>query len=145
MTGAARAFVVDASMALSWCFEGEDSPRSDTVLARLEHDRAIAPAIWPLEVANGLRTAERRGRLDEGSVSEVTRLLMTLPILVEEPLALDAALERVLPLARMVGLTAYDASYLDLATRHGLPLATADDQLARAARASGVELVEPEA
>lgn len=142
MTGVARAFVVDASIALSWCFEDEASPITDAVLDRLDRERAIAPAIWPLEVANGLRSAERRGRLDEGVIPEATRLLMTLPIRIEESITLESALGRILPLARAIGLTSYDASYLDLATRHGLPLATADDQLARAARAAGVELVE---
>jgi predicted nucleic acid-binding protein len=80
--------------------------------------------------------------MDERSIPAATRLLMTLPIEVDEAIGLDAALGRVLPLARSMGLTSHDASYLDLAARHGLPLATVDDQLARAARASGIELVE---
>jgi predicted nucleic acid-binding protein len=60
-------FVVDASVALAWCFDDQASGTADEVLGRLEHEEAIAPAIWPLEVANGLRTAERRGRLDRGA------------------------------------------------------------------------------
>ena len=67
---------------------------------------------------------------------------MTLPIDVEQAADLDAAIGRILPLARSLGLSAYDASYLDLASRRGLPLATADEQLARAAVAAGVDLFE---
>jgi predicted nucleic acid-binding protein len=55
-------FVVDASVALAWCFADETSDYADRILGRLEQDDAVAPAIWPLELANGLRTAERRGR-----------------------------------------------------------------------------------
>lgn len=134
--------VVDASIALSWCFEDEYSPLADTVLERLADGRAVAPAIWPLEVANGLRSGERRGRLDEHAIPVAARLLMTLPITVEEPLRLEDAVGRVLHLARAAGVTAYDAAYIDLATRRGIPLATVDDQLARAAVAAGVDLVE---
>lgn len=143
MTAAASAFVVDASVALSWCFEDETSPLTDAILTRLEREPAVVPVIWPLEVANGLRSAERRGRMDERAIPAATQLLMTLPIRVEEAIALEAALVRVLGLARSVGLSASDATYLDLASRRGLPLATNDEQLARAARAVGVELVEP--
>ena len=138
----AETFVIDASVALSWCFEDEASPASDAILQRLRSTRAVAPAHWPLEVANGLRSAERRGRIDESSIPMATELLTALPIQVDEAHALDAALGRTLGTARSIGLTAYDAAYLDLATRRGLPLATADDQLARAAAAAGVKLVE---
>jgi len=134
------AFVIDASIALAWCFEGEASQRADDVLSRLEDEEGVAPSIWPLEVANGLRSAERRGRIDEQEVPGVVRLLATLPIDVV-PTTLDQALGDVLSLARAVGLTTYDAAYLDLALRRGLPLATADEFLARAAAATGVELV----
>lgn len=142
MTADDRGLVVDASIALSWCFEDEASALSDAVLQRLEQTPAVAPAVWPLEVANGLRSAERRGRLDEHSIPTATQLLMTLPIAVEDVTGLEGAIRRILPLARSLGLSAYDAAYLDLATRRGLPLATADEQLARAAKAAGVELVD---
>jgi predicted nucleic acid-binding protein len=134
------AFVIDASIALAWCFEDEASPMADGVLSRLEDDEAVAPSIWPLEVANGLRSAERRGRIDEREVPAVVRLLVTLPIEIV-PTPLDQALGDVLSLARAVGLSSYDAAYLDLALRRGLPLATADEYLAQAAEATGVELV----
>jgi len=142
MTADDRAMVIDASIALSWCFEDESSALTDAVLRRLALTPSIAPAVWPLEVANGLRSAERRGHLDEGAIPAVTHLLMTLPIDVEETTDLEAAVGRILPMARALGLSAYDATYLDLASRRGLPLATADEQLARAAQAAGIEVVE---
>jgi predicted nucleic acid-binding protein len=142
MTAGADAFVIDASIALSWCFEDEASPAAEAVLQRLRQARAIAPALWPLDVANGLRSAERRGRIDERSIPLATQLLTALPVQIDDAVPLDAAMGRILSMARSVGLTAYDAAYLDLAARRGLPFATADDQLARAAVAAGVELME---
>ena len=133
-------FVLDASITLAWCFVDESSEMADRVLAQLEGEEAIAPAIWPLEVANGLRTAERRGRLDLADLVQVRELLTALPVEVEG-VPLDAALGEVSELARQLDLTAYDASYLALAARRGLPLATADDRLRRACAQAGVELV----
>lgn len=138
----AETLVVDASIALSWCFEDEHTALGDAVLSRLLEQTAVAPGIWPLEVANGLRSAERRERLDEHATTLAAQLLMTLPITVDETPRVEDALGRVLHLARSVGLTTYDAAYLDLALRRGLPLATVDDQLARAAVAVGVDVLE---
>ena len=76
-------FVVDAAVTLAWCFADEASELADRVLDRLERDEALAPAIWPLEVANGLRTAERRGRLGLADVAHVRDLLAALPVQVE--------------------------------------------------------------
>ena len=128
-------------MALAWCFEDEATPFVDRLLARLETEEATAPAIWPLEVANGIRSAERRGRIDERELPALAQLLLALPIRIEE-IPLDAALKDVLPLARALGLSAYDAAYVELAIRRAAPLsATIDDALARAATAAGAELL----
>ena len=133
-------FVVDASVTLAWCFSDEASESADRVLGRLEHEGALAPAIWPLEVANGLRTAERRGRLDLADVSLVRDLVTSLPVEVVA-VPLGDALGSVSELARQLDLTAYDAAYLALAARRGVPLATADDRLREACLRAGVELV----
>lgn len=133
-------FVLDASVTLAWCFVDESSEMADRVLDRLEREEAVAPAIWPLEVANGLRTAERRGRLALADVAQIRELLTALPVEVEG-VPLDAALGEVAELARRLDLTAYDASYLALAARRGLPLATADGRLRRACEQAGVNLV----
>lgn len=133
-------FVLDASVTLAWCFSDESSEMADRVLDRLEGEEAIAPAIWPLEVANGLRTAERRGRLDLADMAQVRELLTALPVEVVG-VPLDAALGEVAELARQLDLSAYDASYVALAARRGLPLATADDRLRRACQQAGVGLL----
>ena len=133
-------FVVDASVALAWCFVDEASPAADAALGRLEREEAIAPAVWPLEVANGLRTAERRGRLDLADMPRIRELLLSLPVQVE-PVALTEALGEITGAARRLDLTAYDAAYLELASRRGLPLATIDERLRRAATVARVALV----
>jgi len=134
-------FVIDASVALAWCFEDEATPLADAVLNRLAEEEAVAPSIWPLEVANGLRSAERRGRIDERELPGVAQLLLALPIRIDD-ITLDVALGDVLLLARALGLSTYDASYIALALRHAAPLATLDDSLARAATAAGAQLLE---
>ncbi len=133
-------FVVDASVALAWCFGDEASVAADAALEMLSGDDAIAPGIWPFEVANALRTAERRGRLELSDVGRVRGLLLALPISVEG-VDLGAALGEVAEVARTLDLSAYDAAYLALASRRGLALATVDDRLRRAAAAAGVPLV----
>ncbi len=134
-------FVIDASVALAWCFADEASPITDAALDRLNKEEALVPSIWPLEVANGLRTAERRGRLDLADLARIRELLISLPIQVEA-IDLDAALGEVSDLARNLDLTAYDAAYLALAARRGLVLATIDERLQRACSSAGVKLVE---
>ncbi|CAN5812133.1 type II toxin-antitoxin system VapC family toxin [soil metagenome] len=133
-------FVVDASITLAWCFTDESSRYADEVLGHLGDGEAMAPAIWPLEVANGLLTAVRRGRLDAAMLPRLSELLGALPVHVEAVLLSDA-LGRVLDAARTLELTAYDAAYLDLAARRGVPFATLDERLQSACRAADVELM----
>lgn len=134
-------FVLDASVALAWCFADEGSEPADRVLERLDREEAMAPSIWALEVANALRTAERRERLDRADVAQVRELLVSLPIAIE-PVSLGAALNEVTDLARHLDLSAYDASYVELAARHGVALATVDERLRQACTKAGVHLVE---
>jgi predicted nucleic acid-binding protein len=133
-------FVVDASVTLAWCFEDETTDDSEALLRRLGTERGVAPAHWPLEVANGLRFAERRGRLDAQKLITARSVLTGLPIDVTV-MDLEAALI-ILDLARAQGLTAYDAAYVDLAVSRGLGLATIDERLAAVCRTVGVPLVE---
>ncbi|MBW2030661.1 MAG: type II toxin-antitoxin system VapC family toxin [Deltaproteobacteria bacterium] len=132
-------FVVDASVTLGWAFEDETSPYTEAVLEALTEGSAFAPAIWPLEVSNALVVAERRGRLTKADTIRFLALLRQLPIEVEGDVA-DRIFSEVLNLAREHGLSSYDASYLDLAMRLGLPLATQDEALQQAATRCGVEI-----
>jgi len=133
-------FVLDASMTLSWAFEGESTPFTISVLKSLETVHAVVPALWPFEVANVLRTAERRGRMDAAAQAVFLERLRLLPIAIEHRPAAWLA-QQILPLARAHDLSAYDAAYLELAIREALPLATLDDDLRQAACAVGVALV----
>jgi len=134
-------FVIDASVTLAWYFEDEEHSYAHRVLGLLDGEGAVVPGIWCLEVANGLAVAERRGRLSTADVSRVVSLLLGLPITVEDTTA-SRALGRVLELAREQGLSAYDATYLELAMQQGLSLATQDAALREAAARAGVPLVE---
>ncbi len=129
--------VIDASIALAWCFEDEASPEGDAVLDRVRAEGAFAPALWTLEIANTLLHAERRGRMKSADLAASLDLLRLLPIDIDHESSARAWTD-ILPLARREGLTTYDATYLDLALRRGLPLATRDGDLAAAARRLGV-------
>lgn len=133
-------FVLDASVTLAWAFEDERSPLSARILARLADDDAAVPGIWPLEIANGLLTAERRGRLTRGDTAHFLALLDALFIELDDRGG-PRVFSDTMPLARDYGVSAYDAAYLELAVRTGSPLATVDDALRTAAAAAGVSLV----
>ena len=132
-------FVLDASVTLAWCFEDETTDASDALLRRLLVEGGVAPAHWPLEVVNGLRSAERRGRLDLHKLVTARSVLTTLPVTVAA-IELDGALD-LLDLAREHDLTTYDAAYLDLARSRGMGLATSDERLAAVCRTVGVPLI----
>ena len=134
-------FVPDASATLPWRFEDEATEWTEALLERLQGGEEVrVPAHWPLEVANALLTACRRGRVTAIQVSEFIEDLGALPILLEPP-GSPAQWPAILALAERHRLTAYDAAYLELAQRAGLPLATLDEDLQRAARAEGVALL----
>lgn len=138
--------VVDASVALRWCFG--DGRQADLdlaleVLGRIERgDRMTVPAIWPLEIGNVLMRAERAGQLAADRRTEFLERLTALGIVIDEG-GVQRGFTHVLPLALQHGLTPYDASYLELALREALPLASLDSALRKAAVASGVSLSGP--
>ncbi|MBW1732289.1 MAG: type II toxin-antitoxin system VapC family toxin [Deltaproteobacteria bacterium] len=135
------AIVLDNSVVMAWCFEDESNQYADQVLDSLQHVRAIVPSIWPLEVGNVLVVAERKERLKRTDCLRFLDLLSRLPIDIEQE-GPDRLMREVYLLARDTGLSTYDASYLDLAMRKGLPLATLDKALAEAARDLNVELFQ---
>ena len=130
-------FVLDASVTLAWAFEDEGGEYARDVLARLEKEEACTTALWPLEISNGLLVAERRDRIEPTASARFTRLLLSLPIVVE-PVDRRRVFEQSRILARRGNLSAYDAHYLELAIRYGIPLATLDEGLRQAAEAEGV-------
>jgi predicted nucleic acid-binding protein len=133
-------FVIDNSVVMSWCFEDESAGYADEVLDRLMGGQALVPEIWPLEVANVLLVAERRKRITRADSGRFLTLLRGLPIeVMTGPSHLP--FDEIMPLARETGLSSYDASYLALATRQGLPMATLDASLRRAAKRCKVPLL----
>jgi predicted nucleic acid-binding protein len=132
-------FVIDASVVVAWCLQDESSEAAEAAMERLLAEGGIAPAHWPIEIASALRSAERRGRLDESSIGQLQPRLTALPIEIL-PDDLRSALS-VIDIARRHDLSVYDASYLDLAEMRGLGLATVDVRLARACRTAGIPLI----
>jgi predicted nucleic acid-binding protein len=138
---ATKRFVLDASVTIAWCLPDENRTESDAILSLLtDQSTALVPPVWPFEVANALLAAERKGRITSAQTSAILRRVAQLPISIE-PVAPLRLFDQVLSVARHKGLTEYDASYLELALREHLPLASFDSQLCQAARAAGVALV----
>ena len=134
------AFVLDGSVTLAAIMPDEDSPRAYALLDRVIAETATAPSVWPLEIANGLLLAVRRGRIsDEFRLRRLSEVAL-FPVTVD-PEGLRLAWSTISRLAAQHRLTAYDASYLELALRSGLPLATLDFALAAAARRVSVEVL----
>lgn len=132
--------VVDCSIALTWLFEDEATPPTDEILWRLKTEAAVVPSLWFLEITNSLYFAERKGRVSTDKVAAYLTLVSGL-ILTVDTASSERAFDDLLPLCRTHNLTSYDAAYLDLSIRTGLPLATLDEPLRKAAAACGVTLL----
>ena len=139
MTETTNGIVIDASVALAWCFPDEASDYADGVLVALEDRTAMVPAIWSLEITNALLVGERRKRIRQPEVRRFVELLKGLSIL-EDGQPFADTMSNILPLAREHDLSAYGAAYLDVAVRHGAPLATLDAALQKAGRMAGVKI-----
>jgi len=133
-------FVVDSSVALAWVLPDEQDARADALADALETAPASAPTLWSLEVANALLTAQRRKRLTDREAERLFKVLEALPIEFDSAPPAQVA-SAVFALARKLGLTAYDAAYVELAKRRSLPLATLDAALAEGARKVGVAVL----
>jgi predicted nucleic acid-binding protein len=131
------AFVLDASVTACWAFEDEDHPQADLALRRVRTEEAVVPSLWWFEVRNILVVNERRKRITESGTRSFLRGLNRIPIRVDR-VPVEA---EVLRLARAHRLSVYDAAYLELASREGVPLATLDRDLAGAARAENVPII----
>jgi predicted nucleic acid-binding protein len=131
-------FALDASVAACWAFEDEDHPIAALALERIQFEEARAPSLWWFELRNTLIVNERRNRLTEHGTTAFLRFVSRLRLTIDRT-PVEAV---VLNLARRHRLTVYDASYLELACRDGLTLATLDEALSKAARAEGVPPIQ---
>ena len=137
---AAVSLVVDSSATLAWIYMDETTAPIREVFDRVVEEGAVVPSLWRLEVANGLTVAVRRRRIDPEFRQAALADLALWDITVDQHT--DArAWGETLRLADRFRLTLYDATYLELAQRRSLPLATLDNDLRTAARASGVDLL----
>jgi len=133
-------FVLDASVALCWCFEGQSTEYAEALAERLARgDEARVPGIWPLEMVNSLAMAERRKMLKPAQTDGFLERMNGLRIHLDSA-EIERIFTNVMAVARQYRLSAYDATYLELAMREELPLATMDRQLRAAAGIAGVKL-----
>jgi predicted nucleic acid-binding protein len=131
------AFVLDASITACWAFQDEDHPDAGLAFHRMRDEEAVVPCLWWFEVRNILVVNERRRRIAESDTAAFLLNLSRLRVRLDRLPEGDA----VLRLARTHRLSVYDAAYLELARREGLPLATLDAGLRRAAAGEGVDLL----
>lgn len=133
-------FVLDASIALSWCFSDEATELTSFLLEKLESEKAHVPQLWTLEVGNILIGAERKKRITYANIVEFLSLIEDLDIQVDYETS-DKGFREILFIAHSEKLTTYDACYLELAMRLGIPLATKDTDLKHAAKRLGVAVL----
>jgi predicted nucleic acid-binding protein len=137
-----KRFVLDASVALGWFIDSPVPPYALRVKQALLHGaRAVVPALWHLEMANGLVIAERSRIL---TVAEASRCLTNLELLLAQSIDTSSAfttMRQAQTTASAFQLSAYDAVYLDTARNEELPLATLDKSLRAAATSARVELL----
>src|SRR5260370_4434469 len=132
-------FVIDASVVLTWCFHDEHSSEAARLLdlIRTPGNRAMVPAFFHQEVLNALLMGERRNRITAAATAEFMADLLALPFAPAMPdTTLIGSIEA---LSRKHGLTAYDATYLELALRFKVPLASFDNALVRGRDAESVK------
>jgi predicted nucleic acid-binding protein len=124
-------FVADNSVVIAWFSRSQATPYTDRYYKKLDRDEVVVPSVWPYEFANALAVLERRRILSASLADEIIENAARLMARIDSPPASPALL---LSLARRHGLSAYDAAYLELAQRLGVPLAAKDSPLATAAK-----------
>lgn len=140
-----RPFVADASVAIAWVHPAQATAETDAMLDRLAAgDSIVVPALWPLEVANALTVLRRRGKLTPEEARTAFDIMRELPVVVDHQAA-AIAFTHLVDLASEHELTVYDATYIELAKRKQLPLASNDARMRNAATRSGLDLWQSDA
>lgn len=132
-------FVLDNSVVTGWYLADQANAYTESIATLLEQDKALVPALWQLELANVLKTACTRGKLSMDAARQILDALGLLPIDIDVGPALGQ--RQLFELAMRHQLSSYDAAYLELALRYGMPLATQDQQLKAAAIAAGIKVL----
>ena len=134
------AFVLDSSVALAWALPRQQTARTKTLLDEATEHGALTTTLWPIEVANVLLIYERRKQMTTAERTSAIGFYSGLPIQIDDQTA-ARAWSTAFELALAHKLTVYDACYLELSLRTGLPLATLDQALCHAASACGVPVL----
>jgi predicted nucleic acid-binding protein len=135
-----KEFVLDCSATLPWVFASETTPATDSLLDALTAGgKAWVPALWHLELGNVLLGARRKNRIDQAGIEKFLSTLSVYDIQVDDE-TMTRAWSKTLALADSFSLTVYDAAYLELALRKGLPLASLDEPLRKAMQKAGGRL-----
>lgn len=133
-------YVLDCSVAISWIFKDEDNTKARKLRELLLKKDALVPSLWAIEVSNVLWMSEKKKRITAFQSSTYKKILDTMPIRVDSNTS-NLAMGRTLELAREYDITVYDACYLELSLRFGIPLATFDKQLKSAAEIAGIPVL----
>jgi predicted nucleic acid-binding protein len=138
-------FVLDNSVSMRWLLASEkasDQKYAENVLDSMMESDALIPNLWHLEAISVLLGAEKRDEISLGEIERFISQLENLPIHVDH-LTAHHAFSRTLVLSREYNISSYDASYLELAMREGLPLCSLDKKLVKAAKKADVEIYKP--
>ncbi len=135
-----KEFVLDNSVVLSWFFEDESAPLSKKALDLLHKTKAHVPSMWPYELSNSLYVAEKTKRVAEGVSRGFINNLKVLPIIIHNN-SYEIITNDVLSISREHSITVYDASYLELALRKKLKIATFDKALIKVCQEIGIGLI----
>jgi predicted nucleic acid-binding protein len=131
------AFVVDNSVVIGWLVPAQATAYTRRILERVRREQVVVPSLWPVELANVMIVRRRRAAMTPAQIHSALQRIQRLRIAVD---GAAVSPESLFSIGERHGLSAYDAAYLELAQRRGIPLATGDDRLKLAARAAGVSL-----
>ena len=133
-------FVLDSSVALAWALPDESNPILDPLFDQLMTEIIMVPPVWSLEIGNVLLVAVKRGRLTVRDMNYLIKEFRGLPVEIDA-MSMEVSLDETLMLAKKYELTTYDASYLELAKRREMPLATLDNKLRKACSSAKIKLL----
>jgi predicted nucleic acid-binding protein len=138
-----RQFVLDSSMTMAWLFRDESSTYTYSIRRSLNSYKAVVTMVWPYEVANVMYIGWKRQRCNSSDIATWFRILSTFPIEVQ-PIQVNSLMSELVNMAVRHQLTVYDASYLELAWRTGLPIASLDSRINEEAVKLGIDRFDPE-
>lgn len=130
-------FILDCSVAMTWCFKDQASEYADNVLKSMKNEQAFVPFLWDLEVANVIYLANKKNKCSEADQLYYIELFNSLNI---KRLRVDVSIDHLVVISKKYNLTSYDACYFHLSMSHNMPIATLDIDLQKAILKAGGKL-----